>query len=66
LTVLTVAILYFFYPETKGKSLEELAELFGDPVVVHLTNATEAEKEEMDREIKSEEVRIEQIDLGTN
>ena len=61
-----MAILYFFYPETKGKSLEELAELFGDPVVVHLTNATEAEKEEMDREIKSEEVRIEQIDLGTN
>jgi len=66
LTAITVAIIYFFYPETKGKSLEELAELFGDPVVVHLTNATEAEKEEMDREIKNEEVRVEQFDLGTN
>jgi len=66
LTAITVVIIYFFYPETKGKSLEELAELFGDPVVVHLTNATEAEKEEMDREIKNEEVRVEQIDLGIN
>ena len=66
MTAITVVIIYFFYPETKGKSLEELAELFGDPVVVHLTNATEAEKEEMDREIKNEEVRVEQIDLGIN
>lgn len=42
------------YPETKGKSLEELAELFGDPVVVHLTNATDEEKREMDMDIKQQ------------
>jgi len=42
------------YPETKGKSLEELAELFGDPVIVHLTDATEEEKRKMDEEIKNE------------
>ena len=42
------------YPETKGKSLEELAELFGDPVVVHLTDATEEQKIEMDMDIKRE------------
>jgi cbb3-type cytochrome oxidase subunit 3 len=52
LTLVSVAVIYFMYPETKGKSLEELAELFGDPVVVHLTDATEEEKLEMDREIK--------------
>lgn len=42
------------YPETKGKSLEELAELFGDPVVVHLTDATDEEKQKMDMDIKNE------------
>jgi hypothetical protein len=49
-----VVVIYFMYPETKGKSLEELAELFGDPVVIHLTNATNEEKREMDMDIKQE------------
>ena len=54
LTLVSVVVIYFMYPETKGKSLEELAELFGDPVVVHLTNATDEEKREMDMDIKQE------------
>jgi hypothetical protein len=65
LTLVSVVVIYFMYPETKGKSLEELAELFGDPVAVHLTNATEEEKREMDMDIKQgmiserrEEVRV--------
>jgi hypothetical protein len=58
-----VVVVYFFYPETKGKSLEELAELFGDPVLVHLTNATEEEKAEIDKEIKSEEYREETVEM---
>jgi predicted MFS family arabinose efflux permease len=61
LTAVTIVIIYFYYPETKGKSLEELAELFGDPVLVHLTNATEAEKAEIDAEIKTEVIRMEQV-----
>lgn len=55
--------MFFFYPETKGKSLEELAELFGDPVLVHLTDATDAEKAEMDKEIKNEEYRTEHVEM---
>lgn len=51
---MSVVIIYFMYPETKGQSLEELAALFGDPVIVHLTDATEEQKREMDLEIKNE------------
>lgn len=33
LTVLSVVVIYFFYPETKQKSLEELAAHFGETVI---------------------------------
>lgn len=54
MTLLTLVIIYFFFPETKGKSLEELASLFGDPVAVRLTDATEAELHEIDLQIKEQ------------
>lgn len=54
MTLVSVVVIYFMYPETKGKSLEELAELFGDPVVVHLTDVTEEDRQKMDMEIKNE------------
>jgi predicted MFS family arabinose efflux permease len=59
LTVVTILVIYFMYPETKGRSLEELAELFGDRVVVHVTNATEEERARIEQEIKSEVVMSE-------
>jgi len=34
---LFVVILYIFFPETKGKTLEEMEALFGDKVCRHLT-----------------------------
>jgi hypothetical protein len=60
LTLVSIVVIYFMYPETKGKSLEELAELFGDPVAVHLTNATDEEKHEMDVSIKYEMAKDQQ------
>jgi hypothetical protein len=57
LTLISTIVVYFMYPETKGKSLEELAELFGDPVIVHLTDATEEERMKIDEQIKNDLVR---------
>jgi hypothetical protein len=50
LTLVSIVVIYFMYPETKGKSLEELAELFGERVVVGLTEGTGEEKGEMAEE----------------
>ncbi|KAK3074017.1 hypothetical protein LTR53_003913 [Teratosphaeriaceae sp. CCFEE 6253] len=44
LTVITIVVIYFFYPETKQKSLEELASYFGETVVDY-THETEVERE---------------------
>jgi hypothetical protein len=36
--VVSTILIYFYIPETAQLSLEEVGELFGDKVVVHLTN----------------------------
>ena len=33
LTVISIVVIYFFYPETKQKSLEEIAVHFGETVI---------------------------------
>lgn len=43
-TAVFIICLYFFYPETQGKSIEDINELFGDTVVVHFEARTEEEK----------------------
>ncbi|CAK7206968.1 hypothetical protein SEUCBS139899_009775 [Sporothrix eucalyptigena] len=48
LNVISIGLIYWFVPETKNLSLEEIGELFGDEVVVHLSadghHVVEAEK----------------------
>jgi hypothetical protein len=46
----------------KGLSLEEINELFGDPVAVHITHADKQETEEIDRRIETFDIKS--IDLG--
>lgn len=35
--VVSTAIVYFFLPETANKTMEEMGDLYGDEVVVHLS-----------------------------
>ncbi|TVY33848.1 MFS glucose transporter, partial [Lachnellula occidentalis] len=37
-SIVSSVLIYFFIPETKGLALEEIGELFGDKVVVHMTS----------------------------
>lgn len=46
----------------KGLSLEEINELFGDPVAVHITHADKQETEEIDRRIENFDIKA--VDLG--
>lgn len=62
LTAVNIPLLIYFFPETKGLSLEEIGEKFGDEVVIHLTDLTEEEKAALDREI--EESKIEGTEIA--
>ncbi|KAK7890390.1 hypothetical protein LTR67_008276 [Exophiala xenobiotica] len=54
LTAIHLPLIIWYFPETKGLSLEEIGERFGDEVVVHLTDLTEAERHELDEKIRAE------------
>ncbi|KAF2466989.1 general substrate transporter [Lindgomyces ingoldianus] len=44
-----IPMVYFFWPETARLSLEEIAKKFGDEVAVHVNDATEEERQKLDR-----------------
>ncbi|CAK7234124.1 hypothetical protein SCUCBS95973_008828 [Sporothrix curviconia] len=54
LTFVNIIIIWRTFPETKGLSLEEMGEVFGDEVAVHLTHLTAEEREALDRNIDAE------------
>lgn len=67
LSFINIFMVWKFLPETKGLSLEEIGEVFGDEVAVKLTHLTAAERERLDREIVAEKagVRVEHLDTTT-
>jgi hypothetical protein len=47
-SLLAVGWLIKFFPETKGRTLEEIGEYFGDEVAIYITDFTEKEREKLD------------------
>lgn len=46
-----IIVIYFFWPETARLTLEEIAQNFGEEVAVHLTDATDEEKAQLDHKL---------------
>jgi hypothetical protein len=66
--VVSTVLIYFYVPETTRLSLEEIGELFGDEVVVHLTTdghgivETEKVAQIEHREHQQEKGAVEQVE----
>lgn len=60
-TTIFIFCLYFFYPETRRKSIEDINALFGDTVVLHFDGATREEEAVYEKEIARE---LEEQDAG--
>ena len=50
-------MVYFYWPETARLSLEEVAKNFGDEVAVHIHDADEEERRNLDEMLESEEIK---------
>ncbi|RFU27075.1 hypothetical protein B7463_g9270, partial [Scytalidium lignicola] len=49
-------IIWKFIPEMNGLTLEEINELFGDPVAVHITHHDKADDEELERRLEEYDI----------
>ncbi|OQU93801.1 hypothetical protein CLAIMM_00268 [Cladophialophora immunda] len=64
LTFVNIWIFYFWCPETRGKSLEEINALFGDEVVVHFADATEKQRHELTAKVLAQDEKHEYASGG--
>lgn len=51
-----IPVIYFFFPETMNRSLEDINAQFGEDVAVHYFGATEEEEKEYAKAIETEEL----------
>jgi MFS family permease len=51
ITVVSLYPVFFMLPETKGLSLEEISQLFGDEVAIDLAHMTEEERKRLDEHL---------------
>ena len=58
MNLVTAAWVWFFVPETLGKSLEEVNEVFGDTfVTIHMADHIEPSKLEISQHVESVELK---------
>ena len=55
-TAVYIPVIYFFFPETRQRSLEDINAQFGETVAVHYFNATEEEEKEYAKAIEIQEM----------
>ena len=54
-TAVYIPVIYFFFPETRQRSLEDINEQFGEKTAVHFYGANEAEEKEYAHAIEIDE-----------
>jgi len=62
LTAIVIVLIWFYFPETKGLSLEEMNALFGEDVAVDISHLTKEEREALDQGILSEKAGVKVIE----
>ncbi|KIW89540.1 uncharacterized protein Z519_09696 [Cladophialophora bantiana CBS 173.52] len=67
-TALYTVIFYFYFPETANKTLEEVEELFGDPVAIHIEDAARQAELDPVSYLKEREksASVEEIERGSS
>ena len=62
LCIISTIIVYFYIPETKRLPVEEIGALFGDEVVVHLTDDGHGiVEEQMEIKLAGEDVTVAEV-----
>lgn len=54
LTAINIPLVWYFFPETKGLSLEEIGGKFGDDVAVRITDISEEQRAQLDKKVEAE------------
>ena len=53
----SASVIYFYFPETARLTLEEISQKFGDDVAVHITDASQEDRERLEKALgKGEDV----------
>ncbi|KAF2092375.1 general substrate transporter [Rhizodiscina lignyota] len=62
LTFFMIIGIWFYWPETKGLSLDEINALFGDDVAIDISHLTEEDRKALDQQILSEKSQVEKVE----